>query len=131
MSRFQYTVSIVFILSFLAACNKKSGKIQRPRDPWAFRSVIDKQPRMLTLGLERLFKISGMPNGVKVSLKSHDSVFNLNANETTLLVNWFNALPAQFPPKPQEEYDAMGKYWMEKSDCFTCHEVDKPTVGPS
>ena len=82
-------------------------------------------------GLERLFKISGVPNGVTVSLKSRDSIFSLNANKTTLLVNWFNILPEQFPPKPQEEYDAMGKYWMEKSDCFTCHEVDKTTVGPS
>jgi cytochrome c len=244
MIRFRYIVFIIFIIFFLAACsNKKSGKIQRPRDPWAFRSVIDKQPRMLTLaldsecyvvydlahctlykawkggvmlegaaytnkknvqpttwgksyfsdslrpfkwvaqlggkpdsfqiinkgyvfrdnqiylkyllillakdtihieerpefirsetgqrGLERIFKMSGMPNGVTVSLKSRDSTFILNADTTTRLVSWFNALPAQFPPKLQEEYDAMGKYWMEKSDCFTCHEVDKPTVGPS
>jgi len=240
MIRFQ---SIVFIIFFLAACNKKQREIQRPRDPWAFRSVLDKQPRMLTLaldtecyvaydlanctlykawkggvilegaaytnkkniqptswgksyfrdslhpfkwiaqsngkidsfqivnkgyvfrdnqiylkylmilstkdtipieerpefilsetgrpGLERLFKISGVPNGVTVSLKSPDSIFSLNANKTTLLVNWFDILPAQFPPKLQEEYDAMGKYWMEKSDCFTCHELDKATVGPS
>jgi cytochrome c len=239
MIRFQ---SIVFIIFLLAACNKKQREIQRPRDPWAFRSVLDKQPRMLTLaldtecyvaydlahctlykawkggvilegaaytnqknvqpntwgksyfpdshpfkwiaeldgrtdsfqivnkgyvfrdnqiylkyllilsskdtihieerpefirsetgkpGLERLFKTSGMPNGSTVSLKSRDTIFTLNVNKTTLLVNWFDELPAQFPPKPQEESDAMGKYWMEKSDCFTCHELDKTTVGPS
>jgi cytochrome c len=244
MIRLQNLVFIAFMIFFLAACNKKQpGKFQRPRDPWAFRSVLDKQSRMLTLaldpecyvaydlahctlykawkggvtlegavytnkknvqpttwgksyfsdslhpfkwiaeldgkidsfqivnkgyvfrdnqinlkyllilsskdtihieerpefirnetgnpGLERLFKISNIPNGVTVSLKSRNSIFTLNANKTTRLVNWFNTLPAQFPPKPQEEFDARGRYWMEKSDCFTCHEFDKTTVGPS
>jgi cytochrome c len=37
---------------YLAACGKKSAKIQRPIDPWAFRSVLDKKPRMLTLALD-------------------------------------------------------------------------------
>jgi cytochrome c len=82
-------------------------------------------------GLERLFKTSGMPEGVTISLQSRDSNFSLDPNTATRLVNWFKVLPRQFPPKLPEEYDAMGKYWMEKSDCFTCHEVDKPTVGPS
>ena len=35
------------------------------------------------------------------------------------------------PPKPESEYDHMGRYWMEKSDCMTCHEFDQKTVGPS
>ena len=43
---------IVFIAIVITACNKKSGSIQRPRDPWAFRSVLDKKPRMLTLALD-------------------------------------------------------------------------------
>ena len=236
-------IALIGLIIFPAACNKKSLNIQRPRDPWAFRSVIDRQPRMLTLaldsecyvsydlahstlykawkggvmlegaaytnkknvqpttwgksyfsdslrpykwtvqvngkadsfhivnkgyffrdgqiylkyllilsskdtvrieerpefirtenggpGLERLFKTSGMPKGAIVSLKSRDSTFSLNPNMATRLVNWFKVLPRQFPPTLPEEYDAMGKYWMEKSDCFTCHEVDKPTVGPS
>ncbi len=238
----RYLFFVVCIFFFLG-CNKKTVKIQRPRDPWAFRSVIDMQPRMFTLaldsecyvaydlahctlykawkggvtlegaaytnkknvqpttwgksyfsdslhpfkwvvvsdgktdsfqmvskgyvfrdnqvylkyllilsakdtvrieerpefmrneagqpGLERSFKITGVPKGVTLSLKSRDSAFALEANATTVLVNWFDKIPAQFPPGLQEEYDAMGKYWMEKSDCFTCHEVDKPTVGPS
>ena len=82
-------------------------------------------------GLERLFKTSGIPGGVTVSLKSRDSTLTLNPNKTTRSANYFNNLPAQFRPKPQEESDHRGRYWMEKSDCFTCHEVDQTTVGPS
>jgi cytochrome c len=82
-------------------------------------------------GLERLFKISASPDGLTISLKSSDTTFMLNTKKVTSLVTYFNPLPAQYPPQLQEEYDAMGKYWMEKSDCFTCHELDKPTVGPA
>ncbi|MEO8762931.1 MAG: c-type cytochrome [Ginsengibacter sp.] len=243
MTRFHQTLFVIVTITLTVACNKKAVEIKRPRDPWAFRSVIDKQPRMLTLaldsecyvtydlahctlykawkggvilegaaytnkkniqpatwgksyftdslrpfkwtamlrgkldsfqminrgyifrqnqiylkhilvlsskdtihieerpefvrnesgqpGLERFFTVSGAPDGVTISLQSRDSIFNLNANSTTLITNWFNKLPDQFPPKLQEDYDARGKYWMEKSDCFTCHELDKPTVGPS
>ncbi len=243
MIRFQYIVFIAFIIFYLPACKKKPGNIQRPGDPWAFRSVLDKKPRMLTLaldsacyvaydlahctlykawkggvmlegapytnkknvqpttwgesyfsdslqkfkwvaefdgkkdssqivskgyvfkdshiylkfelilstgdtihieerpefirsetgkpGLERLFKISGSPDGINISLKSTDTTLRLNTKKATSLITYFNPLPAQYPPQLQEEYDSRGKYWMEKSDCFTCHEIDKKTVGPS
>ncbi|MBS1576876.1 MAG: cytochrome C [Bacteroidetes bacterium] len=232
----------VFIIFCLQACkNNDIGKIQRPRDPWAFRSVLDKQPRILTLaldtecyvaydlahcklykvwkggvslegaaytnkkdvqpatwgasysnnlqntwsaeidgkkdtfqilnkgyrfknnqiylkflmilsnqdtiqieerpefirseegkpGLERAFMLSGVPSGVTVSLKSGNTVFPLKANATSRLVAWFNPLPPQYRPSPETAVDNTGKYWMEKSDCFTCHELDKKTVGPS
>jgi cytochrome c len=40
----------VLLLASLAACD--SGKdIKRPRDPWVFRSVLDKQPRIVTVTL--------------------------------------------------------------------------------
>ena len=52
MNRLQDLVFIVFIFFFIAACNKNSHKPQRPLDPWAFRSNLDKQPRMLTLALD-------------------------------------------------------------------------------
>ncbi|MEP7107133.1 MAG: c-type cytochrome [Ferruginibacter sp.] len=244
MIRSQNLVFIVFILFYLSACNnKKPGKFQRPSDPWAFRSVLDMQPRMLTLALdtacyvaydlahctlykawkggvrmegapytdkknvqptswgasyftagnypfkwivevdgkkdsfqivskgyvlqdnqaclkywmilsskdtiyleerpefiqsekgkpalERSFKTSGVPDGVTISLESRNETFKLKANKTSRFVSNFNSLPAQFLPAQQEEYDHRGRYFMEKSDCFTCHEIDKNTVGPS
>ncbi len=244
MIRLQILFFVICIIFSLAACdNKKPGQSQRPRDPWAFRSVLDKKPRMLTLaldsacyvaydlahctlykawkggvtlegaaytnkknvqpttwgatyfvdtlqhsewiaefegkrdsfqivskgyvlqdneiylkfeltlssgdtiriverpefirsktgkpGLERLFKTSGIPDGATVSLKSRDTTFTLDAKRSASLVTYFNPLPAQFLPQTEQVYDHSGRYWMEKSDCFTCHEIDKNTIGPS
>jgi len=82
-------------------------------------------------GLERLFKMSDAPNGITVSLQAKDTSFTLQRNKQSSLITHFNPLPAQFLPRLEEEYDSRGRYWMEKSDCFTCHEIDKKTVGPS
>jgi cytochrome c len=236
-------ILVVFIILLLSSCDKKPQQYDRPLDPWAFRSVLDKQPRMLTLaldsscyaaydlarctlykvwkggvmmegapytnvknvqpttwgksyfsdslhqskwiavvdgkesypevvskgyafhqnqitlrfnlrlasgdtihieerpefiqsedgkpGLERVFKTSSVPDGVTILIKSTDSAVKLNSNEATRVVTYYNPLPVQIPPKPGVEYDHRGLYWMEKSDCMTCHEVDKKTVGPS
>jgi cytochrome c len=82
-------------------------------------------------GLERLFSMSGSTDGITVSLISKDTAFTLDAKKSSALITWFNPLPAQFQPQAQEAFDAQGKYWIEKSDCLTCHEFDIKTVGPS
>jgi len=46
-------IYIVFIFAiFVCSCTEHPTKQTRPRDTWAFRSVLDKQPRMLTLALD-------------------------------------------------------------------------------
>src|SRR5690606_40379072 len=46
-------------LIFLASCGGSSTeRPPRPLDPWAFRSVLDKQPRMLTLALDSSFYVA-------------------------------------------------------------------------
>src|SRR5688572_10613259 len=40
----------VAVLAFLQAC-ESNKETKRPRDPWVFRSVLDKQPRMITATL--------------------------------------------------------------------------------
>ncbi len=96
---------------------------------------IEEKPEFIRTGgnpaLERLFKTSGVPGNIRISIQSRDTSFYLEPNKTSRFVVQFNELPAQFPPKQQEEYDHRGRYFMEKSDCFTCHEVDQKTVGPS
>src|SRR5690606_1333393 len=82
-------------------------------------------------GLERWFKAANVPEGIQVSLKSRDTTVSLNANRTSLWTIYFNAHPEQVPPDPQGKYDHLGRYWMEKSDCFTCHEMNHNTVGPA
>ncbi len=243
LSNSRALIHAVFMILLLLSCDEKPEHYHRPLDPWAFRSVLDKQPRMLTLaldsscyiaydlarctlykvwkggvlmegapytnvknvqpttwgksyfsdslhhskwvvevggkesypevvskgyvfhrnqinlrynlllstgdtihieerpefiqseegkpGLERVFKTSSVPDGVTILIKSKDSVVKLNANEATRVVTYYNPLHAQMSPKPGAEYDHRGLYWMEKSDCMTCHEADKKTVGPS
>ena len=82
-------------------------------------------------GFERVFTLSGVPNEVSVSLQSPDAAFPLKSNGTTRSTVYFRTLPAQFPPKAEAAFDHRGRYWMEKSDCMTCHEVDQRTVGPA
>lgn len=82
-------------------------------------------------GLQRIFTASNVPDGLTVALQSADTTYFLNPNASTEILTYYPSLPAQHPPKPQEGFDHRGRYWMEKSDCFTCHELDVKTVGPS
>src|SRR5688572_29309876 len=41
---------LIGVTAFLFSCNSKD-EIKRPRDPWVFRSVLDKQPRIVTATL--------------------------------------------------------------------------------
>ena len=243
MHQLQKFIFLVSIFYCAACSDKKSATIQRPIDPWAFRSVLDMKPRMLTLaldtecyvaydlancklykawkggvlmegapytnkknvqpeswgtayvsdttqqsgwvvelngkkdssyiiskgylfrkneiylkynlilssrdtihveerpeffrnesgtpGLARSFILSGVPEGVRVFLNWAKTKFPLVSNSSSRIANYFETLPAQHPPQLEEGYDHRGKYFMEKSDCFTCHEIDKKTVGPS
>ncbi|HEY5917741.1 MAG TPA: c-type cytochrome [Chryseolinea sp.] len=234
---------VALLVFYLSACDSKTTHTYRPMDPWAFRSVLDKRPRMLTLaldsscfvaydlsrciiykawkggvtlegapytdkknvqpsawgktyfadslfrfrwvvdvegkenfpkaiskgysfrqdritlkyelvlstgdtvrieeqpefvrseegnpGLQRVFTAANVPDGMTIKLKSNDSTFTLNDNKTTVALNYFKPLPSSTPPKMEAEYDHRGRYFIEKSDCLTCHELDKKTVGPS
>lgn len=82
-------------------------------------------------GLDRTFLTSEVPPGIFVRLILPDSTLELNSNETTQASLYFNGIPSQSPPDIQEEYDHLGRYWMETSDCFTCHEMERDNVGPS
>ncbi|MEO5602306.1 MAG: c-type cytochrome [Cyclobacteriaceae bacterium] len=241
--KLQKLIFFILLILLVSACEKKTNIHQRPLDPWAFRSVLDRKPRMITLaldsnfyvaydlasctlykawkggvsmegtaysdkknvqpsswgtdylsdsiqhfkwnverggkieksrivskgyflkdnqihlkfililstgdtirfeerpeyveneagdpGLERSFKMHTIPEGITVSLLSTDTILRLKDKEMTQLITYFKKLPTQTPPRPEAEYDHRGRYFMEKSDCLTCHEFDKKTVGPS
>lgn len=82
-------------------------------------------------GLERWFKTGNVPKGISISLGNSDGTFELTANGVSLKTHYFEPLPKQSPPKLQNSNDHQGKYWMEKSDCFTCHKVNEKDIGPS
>ncbi len=238
----KYCFFLLIAAVVVSGCSEHEKQFHRPRDPWAFRSVLDKQPRMLTLaldsacyvaydlanckltkiwkggvtlegaaytdkknvqpeswgtpyatdiqnkwtvtlndkpdsftivnkgyrfenkqvvlhhaiilssqdtiqveelpefvtnekndpGLSRTFATRNVPANVVISISSSDKIITLPSNGSKEFFSWFKPLPVQQPPVASEgEYDHRGRYWMEKSDCFTCHEVDKRTVGPS
>src|SRR5690606_13067630 len=53
MMRLRKLVFIVFIAFVFVTCeSKQTSNVNRAMDPWAFRSVLNKQPRMLTLALD-------------------------------------------------------------------------------
>ena len=82
-------------------------------------------------GLERVFSTVNVPAGVTISLKSTKSTLALLPNQTTQSITYFTELPPQKLPLIAEKFDHRGRYLIEKSDCFTCHEIDQPMVGPS
>ena len=81
-------------------------------------------------GLERVFAASSIPDNATVSLRSRDTTVILNADGPSRWAMYFDPLPPQSPPPLPEAFDHRGRYWMEKSGCFTCHELDEYTVGP-
>lgn len=80
---------------------------------------------------ERMFRTRNVPAGVTITLRSGKASLPLKSNGETVQINNFTELPKQFPPQPEAAFDHRGRYWMEKSDCLTCHEPDQRTVGPA
>lgn len=98
--------------------------------------VIDESPEFVKdksgrPGLERKFETKGLPQGMELWLSRPDSSIVLNRNQATTITVYFQEFPAQEAPSPTGEYDHLGRYWMETSDCFSCHEMDHNDVGPS
>ncbi|MEO9891745.1 c-type cytochrome [Aurantibacter sp.] len=82
-------------------------------------------------GLERWFKTEDVPEGTTIFLEKGKESFELASNDTSVKKNYFEILPEQFEPDLKSSYDHLGRLWMEESDCFTCHQIEEPDVGPS
>ena len=82
-------------------------------------------------GLERVFKVQGLSGGAELWLTRPDSSVVLTEDGLMTIHTFFDEFPAQYPPSLQGDYDHLGRYWMENSDCFTCHEIDNNNVGPA
>ena len=82
-------------------------------------------------GLERRYETYDVPSGIELFFKTRDTSLALKSNGRTQYAMFFDPKPGQQPPNPEDAYDHLGRYWMEKSGCFTCHEFKDYTVGPS
>lgn len=79
--------------------------------------------------LERSFKVLNAPANVKISLSNGRSEFVLNNKDISrLIVSNDNVAPVS---RSMKTSDHTGLNYMEKSDCFTCHDADRQNVGPS
>lgn len=83
------------------------------------------------IGLERWFKTSKVPSGASVHIRFGEDTLKLNPNAVTVQTDYFEMLPEQQLPELENAYDHRGLYWMEASDCFTCHEVEEKAIAPS
>lgn len=82
-------------------------------------------------GLERIFVTKNVPPNVKITLKATIGNLILVSNGRSRHVGYFEPLPEQQLPLPNEEYTHQGEQLIQKSDCLTCHETVEANVGPS
>lgn len=82
-------------------------------------------------GLERIFTVSASNNNVSIFLKTTTKTIKLNDKGRTVHQEFFKPIPEQIPTITPEKSGHKGRYWIEKSDCFTCHDWTEKTVGPS
>ena len=52
LPNFQQAIIALFLVTIFISCESKITQ-ERPKETWVFRSVIDKQPRMLTVALNK------------------------------------------------------------------------------
>lgn len=82
-------------------------------------------------GLERSFNIQNLPSDLSLKLKSVTQTISFESSGKTTFQTFFEKLPQQFPNMEEVRSANVGKYWIEKSDCFTCHDWKEKMVGPS
>src|SRR5690606_23586257 len=82
-------------------------------------------------GFQRTFTTRGVPDGITLGLKTKKWVLALQSNAVTTHTLYFDEPPSQSPPEHEASYDHRGRYWMEKSECLTCHEFDRRKTGAS
>ena len=78
-------------------------------------------------GFERVFHRTG--DKVLTYLNTQSETWEIKPGHSTFRSD-FKELPPQNPPSTSVRTDSRGRYWLEKSDCFTCHEWSENTVGP-
>lgn len=102
--------------------NKQFAKIaERPE----YETDVQGRP-----GLRRIFRTERMPENMEIRLHTQGRVLTLPMNDTLHLMTSFDPLPPQQKPQ-QTNIGDLGKLWIERSGCPTCHLENERTVGPS
>jgi cytochrome c len=80
-------------------------------------------------GIQRTFNRSGSSK-VGVQLITQFKALDIRQT-TTVLTKFFDEIPLQIQPSLPVRTDDRGRYFLQKSDCFSCHEWEENTVGPA
>jgi len=84
------------------------------------------------ISLVRTFIPEDFPENIKISFVSGGKKHVLDSHIPTEVQHVFERSQQNVQP-PQLEADQLtnkGKYWLERSGCNTCHEMDYHTIGP-
>lgn len=81
-------------------------------------------------GIERQFTTRGMGKDVAVFLSTPTETLELKRNTETVFKNFYEPIPEQTQTDNLVKSNDRGRYWIEKSDCFTCHDWKEKMVGP-
>ncbi|MFT7034667.1 MAG: cytochrome c [Cyclobacteriaceae bacterium] len=82
-------------------------------------------------GLERIFETQSIPTNLSIKLESISETISIDTNGKATFQTFFEKLPDQYLNKEEVKSANVGKYWIEKSGCFTCHDWNEKMVGPS
>ncbi|MEQ6118632.1 c-type cytochrome [Reichenbachiella sp. MALMAid0571] len=82
-------------------------------------------------GLERIFASSTTAQNISVILKTTGKTIKLDNAGRTVHQEFFEPIPEQIQTIIPDKSGHKGRYWIEKSDCFTCHDWTEKTVGPA
>ncbi|MFY0652718.1 MAG: cytochrome C [Cyclobacteriaceae bacterium] len=81
--------------------------------------------------LERKFSISNLKTDKEVELFTQSQKIRLTKKGKQIHITSYDPiLKVSRPALPNRSADK-GRYWIEKSDCFTCHDWNEDLVGPS
>ena len=81
-------------------------------------------------GLERMFLTQGVGQDISVFLNTPSTTLELERNVETISQTYFEKIPHQVPDVGPPNSGDVGRYWIERSDCFTCHKWLEKTIGP-
>ncbi len=83
-------------------------------------------------GLERTFWADGGGQNTTVVLTTNTDKLKLKSNAETVSTNYYEKIPHQAKPETSpDDVGDLGKYWIDRSDCFTCHTWDTKNIGPA
>lgn len=150
---------LLIINAFWSCQSERVAEIERPVEEWVKRSVLDQQPRMLTLALHEDMYVAyrtetSLPykiwqGGVYWDGAAYNNIKTIQPQswgntyweeKLDRLVWKIKSGDSTYVVHPQfkgyllqnkQITASPGPFWLDRCGCNTCHEMEKRTIGPS